>query len=108
MRISDWSSDVCSSDLTATQSDALSKLDEKNLKQIADEMGLAYLHREEPGDLGGWADDVKQSFEAADEGNQAKHELYWIFALLLFGLALFVPRITCRGPVPGNKERKAP
>ncbi|MDT0201114.1 VWA domain-containing protein [Nocardioides sp. AE5] len=89
----------------ARASDALSKIDEENLSRIADEMGVSYLHRTGPGGLDEWAEDLRSDFRAAGGGDaQAKHELYWIFALVLFGLALAELRISWRGLRAAHKE----
>lgn len=87
--------------------DALSKIDEDNLEQVASEMGIDYQHREEPGGLDTWAGGVDHDFTPDDDEARAKHEVYWIFALALFGLALLELAIAWRGFNGARRERKA-
>lgn len=72
-----------------TSADAISRIDEDNLRRIADEMGIDYVHRTEPGGM----DRVADGFEATyalddDEGRTSEHDLTWVFGLLLLGLVL--------------------
>jgi Ca-activated chloride channel family protein len=69
--------------------DAISRIDEDNLRTIADELGVAYAHRTEPGGMRAIADDLEATY-AADEGADApaEHDLTWVFGLLLLGLVL--------------------
>jgi len=72
-----------------TGEDAISRIDEDNLKTIADELAIDYAHRTEPGGMDAIADDFEASY-AFDEGEgaPAKHDLTWVFGLLLLGLVL--------------------
>lgn len=71
---------------------ALSRLDEVNLRLVAGEMGIGYVHRRSPGGLEGVAAAWEQSFserpeESGDEA-PAKVELVWMMALALMLVAL--------------------
>ncbi|KQY63842.1 vWA domain-containing protein [Nocardioides sp. Root140] len=90
----------------ATQQDALSKLDEPNLTKIAGEMGATYQHREAVGGLDKWADDVDQSFSNEDDEFATKNEVYWMFALGLFVLALIELALAWRGFHAARRELK--
>jgi Ca-activated chloride channel family protein len=72
----------------ATGEDAISRIDEGNLETIAEQLDVDYQHRTRPGGM----DAVAAGFEAADvasdEGAPAKHDLTWVFGLLLLGLVL--------------------
>jgi Ca-activated chloride channel family protein len=69
--------------------DAISRIDENNLHDIADELGLDYQHRTEPGGMDAIADDFEASY-AFDERDDApaKHDLTWLFGLILLALVL--------------------
>ena len=69
--------------------DAVSRIDEDNLRAIADELDIDYAHRTEPGGMGAIADEFEASY-ALDEGEDApaKHDLTWLFGLVLLGLVL--------------------
>ena len=69
--------------------DAISRIDEDNLQEIADQLGIAYEHRTEPGGMDTIAADFEASY-AFDEGEgaPAKHDLTWVFGLLLLALVL--------------------
>ncbi|WP_115788663.1 vWA domain-containing protein [Arthrobacter silvisoli] len=72
--------------------DALSRIDEGQLRRIADGLGVPYVHRDSgdpidtalvkarPGTLG-----------AVEKDGEGRTELYWIFALLAFAAALPEP-----------------
>ncbi len=70
--------------------DAISRIDEANLRAIATELGIDYDHRTEPGGMRALAADFESSY-ALDEGAEApaKHDLTWLFGLILLGLVLF-------------------
>lgn len=70
--------------------DAISRIDEDNLRTIADELDIAYAHRTEPGGMTAIAEDFEASY-ALDEGADAaaQHDLTWLFGLLLLALVLF-------------------
>jgi Ca-activated chloride channel family protein len=69
--------------------DAISRIDEDNLQTIADELGIDYAHRTEPGGMGRIADAFEATY-AVDEGEDApaEHDLTWLFGLALLGLVL--------------------
>ncbi|RHW27126.1 VWA domain-containing protein [Nocardioides immobilis] len=69
--------------------DAISRLDEDNLQDIANQLGIDYAHRTEPGGMDAIAADFEASY-AFDEGEgaPAEHDLTWVFGLLLLGLVL--------------------
>ncbi len=69
--------------------DAISRLDENNLQDIADQLGIDYAHRTESGGMDAIAADFEASY-AFDEGEgaPAKHDLTWVFGLVLLGLVL--------------------
>lgn len=72
-----------------TGEDAISRIDEDNLRAIADELGIDYAHRTEPGGMGRIADEFEATY-AVDEGEDApaEHDLTWLFGLVLLGLVL--------------------
>ncbi|QIX26242.1 VWA domain-containing protein [Nocardioides sp. JQ2195] len=86
--------------------DALSRLDQENLEKVASEMGVDYQHREEPGGLDTWADGIDHDFTPDDDDVVAQHEVYWMFALGLFGLALVELAIGWRGFHQARREMK--
>ncbi len=90
----------------STHEDALSKIDEENLTDVASDLGGDYRHRQEPGGLGDWADDIEQSFADEDDSITTKHEVYWMFALGLFVLALLELAIAWRGFHASRRELK--
>lgn len=72
--------------------DAVSRIDEDNLRTIADQLGIDYAHRTEPGGPDAM-DAIAADFEATyafeeGEGAPAEHDLTWVFGLLLLGLVL--------------------
>ena len=72
-----------------TGEDAISKLDEENLKQIASEMGLQYIHAEKPGDVDEMLLTLRD--EAQDTLSEREElmlydDIYWIGAFPLMGL----------------------
>ena len=72
-----------------TGEDAVSRIDEDNLQEIAGQLGIDYAHRTEPGGMGAIADDFESTY-AVDEGEDAPaaHDLTWLFGLVLLGLVL--------------------
>ncbi|MDN5893160.1 MAG: VWA domain-containing protein [Nocardioides sp.] len=87
--------------------DALSKLDEENLEMVADQMGVDYQHRTDPGGLDKWAKGVDRHFSDDDEESRAKHELFWIPGILLFGLGLLELWFGLRGFLAARREARA-
>jgi Ca-activated chloride channel family protein len=72
----------------ATKEDARSRIDETNLRGIADQLEVSYAHRVSPGGLDSWADNLRRGDGVPDREGAAKYQLYWMLALVLFGLAL--------------------
>lgn len=72
----------------STGQDAVSRLDERNLERIADQIGVDYAHRGAPGGLDDWARGLAGGEDETGGDGQAKHELYWLLAILLAGLAV--------------------
>ncbi len=76
----------------ATGAPARSRLDEANLRAVADELDVPFLHRQKPGGLGSLVSSVERAFSdtAADTGQeaQARFELSWLLALGLLPVAL--------------------
>lgn len=77
--------------------DAISKLDEANLRAIADQLGGNYLHRTKPGPI-----DYTIKFGAAEAAGEARFtgglEIYWIAglgiaALMAWELWVLMPKI---------------
>lgn len=87
--------------------DALSKVDEDTLVDVAEELGLEYRHRTGPGGLAGWAASVDRSFSDDGGETRAAHELFWAPGLALFGLGLWELWIALRGLVAARRERRA-
>lgn len=72
-----------------TGADAISRIDEDNLQAIADDLRIGYSHRTEPGGMSVIADGFDAALATDDEGAPAKHDLTWLFGLVLLGLVLF-------------------
>lgn len=71
-----------------TNADAISKLDEDNLRTIADELGVPFHQRSSPGAIDDIAGSLDAQLSDAGEKRPAKYEITWVFALLLLLLAL--------------------
>lgn len=75
-----------------TGKDAVSHADLDNLRAIADEMGVNFMHRTEPGGMQDVADDFDPAYSVGSLGGSdrhpAKHDLTWLAGLLLLGLVL--------------------
>jgi Ca-activated chloride channel family protein len=69
--------------------DAISRIDEDILQDIAEQLDIGYAHRTEPGGMDTIADEFEASY-AYDEGEgaPAAHDLTWLFGLILLGLVL--------------------
>ena len=82
----------------ATGEPARSRLDESNLRTVAREMGVPYLHRTGPGGLAdlvaGWEKFSDRPAEGQDA--QAALELTWLLALALLIVALLDVRVHWR------------
>ncbi|WP_423917643.1 VWA domain-containing protein [Frigoribacterium sp. 2-23] len=73
----------------AGQPDAISTIDEGNLRRIASELGVSYEHRTATTSLDGAVADERAGRVASDEGRaDSVIDLYWIFAIPLFLLIL--------------------
>jgi Ca-activated chloride channel family protein len=73
----------------STGEDAISRIDEDNLRDIAGEMGVDYAHRTEPGGIAEIAADFEASYALdEDEESTAANDLTWVFGLLLLALVL--------------------
>lgn len=72
---------------TYPQPDAISKLSESNLRAIADQAGLAYVHRTEPGDAKAVtsAIDVGEIIKRSDE-TTAYEDWYWVATPIIVAL----------------------
>jgi Ca-activated chloride channel family protein len=73
-----------------TYEDAISHADLDNLQTIADQMGVDFVHRTEPGGM----DDIAAGFKAdylvdEDEERPAKHDYVWVVGLVLALLVLW-------------------
>lgn len=68
--------------------EAVSRIDEENLRRAADEMGIDYRRRESPGNLDEVIGDVRQSVAdvPSDRKIDVRQEIYWIFAVVFLGL----------------------
>ncbi len=91
----------------ATGEPARSRIDEDNLRAVAQETGLRYLHRRSPGGLAELAAGWQRSFtERADDGSeaQAQLELGWLLALLLLAITAWDLRTHWRGFWQARRE----
>ncbi len=88
----------------STGADARSHLDEENLKRIADELDVEYAHRNAPGGLDDWAQALRRGTPGTDEEPGNKYELYWVLALLIFGLAMVELRYDLREMLAARQE----
>lgn len=70
--------------------DAVSIIDEENLRAIAEQLGVTYEHRTEPGPIPG-LDAIEDLADEAHVVQQARAAIpvYWIFALAAFALLLW-------------------
>lgn len=70
---------------------AVSKLDEKNLEKIANDIGIEYIHMEKTENLSNKVNDIKRRFENASalESTSGYNETYYIFAAPLLGLLVY-------------------
>lgn len=72
-----------------TGEDAISRIDEDNLRAIADDLGIDYAHRTEPGGMGAIAEEFEASYANDEDADApAEHDLTWVFGLLLLALVL--------------------
>ncbi|OFI39500.1 hypothetical protein BIU82_14105 [Arthrobacter sp. SW1] len=69
--------------------DALSRIDETQLRRIADGLGVPYVHRSAGDAIApALAKAAPGTLSASEEDATGRTELYWILALLAFGFAL--------------------
>lgn len=69
---------------------AISRADEAELRGIATDIGVPYLHRQSPGDLGDLADEIRDAAATANASERpARNRLYWIPAAALVALVLW-------------------
>ena len=74
----------------ATGSDAVSHIDEDNLRRLAEEMGVPYVHRNEPNDVGDIAEVASDSVGTVYAGErETTRRLYWVPAFGLIALVLW-------------------
>lgn len=73
----------------ATGADAISRLDEENLRRIAGQLGVDYTRRGNSESLSGWARSLTRSRAGGAGGSGDKGmEVYWILAALLAVVAV--------------------
>jgi Ca-activated chloride channel homolog len=73
-----------------TGADAVSRIDEANLAKVAEEMGVVYVHRTSPDDVGGIADDAAGQVGTVYAGERdTVRRLYWLPAFGVIGLVLW-------------------
>lgn len=73
-----------------TNTPAISRLDEANLRNIAGELELPYQHRTEPGGLAGLASSLAAEAPVVSDGSrETLDRLYWIPALGLLAVAMW-------------------
>jgi Ca-activated chloride channel homolog len=79
----------------ATGQTAISRLDEGNLVEIADELGVPYLHRSAPGGLSATAAALADAAPTVSDGSrETPRRLYWIPALALLAVLLWQAAVT--------------
>ena len=97
-----------------TGTDAVSRIDEAKLNKIADELGVVYVHRTEPDDVGDIADEAAAQVGTVYAGErETVRRLYWLPAFGLIGLVLWQFARTALEIVDdrralGAKTRRAP
>lgn len=87
----------------ATGAPALSRIDEDNLRRIAEETDGAYVHRTGSDEMTDIAADLEQAAYASLEAD-AERQVTWLWALLLLGLLLLELRVAWRGLLEGVRE----
>lgn len=66
--------------------DAISQIDEDNLRRLSSEMGLEYVHRSSPGGLEAMVDSIDVEQIAAADGREGVHtyrDIVWPFMIIL-------------------------
>lgn len=97
----------------ATGEDAISRIDEGNLRTIADQLGVEYTHRSEPGTVPGIEAMLDGASEVAAEQHHeatALRDIHWWFAIPLMGIALIEVLLAGRrlADVPRIPRRSRP
>jgi Ca-activated chloride channel family protein len=73
-----------------TEADAISRIDEENLGRLADQMGVEYVHRTEPSDVGDIAEASARQVGTAYAGERdTARRLYWLPAFGVVALVLW-------------------
>jgi Ca-activated chloride channel homolog len=73
-----------------TDEPAISKIDETNLTRLAEELGVAYAHREVPSDVDDIADAAAEGVSSVYAGERdTVRRLYWLPAFGVIGLVLW-------------------
>ncbi len=79
----------------ATGQTAISRLDEGNLVEIADELGVPYVHRSTPGGLSATGAALADAAPTVSDGSrETPRRLYWIPALALLAVLLWQAAVT--------------
>jgi len=70
---------------------AISKIDEDNLEEIADDMGIEYIHMTEQENIDKKIKEIKKEFlnENGSSNKSGYTDIYYIFAILLFILLVY-------------------
>lgn len=70
---------------------ALSKIDEGNLKEIAEDMGVDYIYMEEEKNINSKLKEIRQELlkTAGDEVKEAATDIYYIFVIPILGLLIY-------------------
>lgn len=71
--------------------DAISKIDENNLKSIANDIGIDYIHMQQQSDINNKLKDIQKSV-INDFENSSKNsytDTYYIFAIPLLGMLIY-------------------
>jgi Ca-activated chloride channel homolog len=88
----------------ANDTTAISRLDEGNLVEVADELGVAYRHRSEPGGLGAIAAAIADAAPTVSDGSRdTPRRLYWIPALALFALLLWQAAVSTNEAIAARR-----
>lgn len=72
----------------ATGADAISRLDEDNLRRIAGQLGVDYTRRGNSESLSGWARSLSRGGGGATGDGDQGMEVYWVLAALLAAVAV--------------------
>ena len=86
---------------------ALSRLDEDNLRAIADQIGAAFVHRDGTQDVAAVGDALERAAYAELEPGRPERELRWLWAVLLLALVLPELRTGWRGFLAARREARA-